>query len=107
MIRICPGRFFADATVWLTIATVLAVFDMGPYVDPGSRKEKPPEISFVSGFSRFASALWMQMMRNGLPHILQFTETIQVHNNSQEPKACFVGGLYLSMSPTKTNSSET
>lgn len=82
MIRICPGRFFADATVWLTIATVLAVFDIGLYIDPGSKKEIPPEISFVSGCSRFATALWIQTMRNSLPHILQFTEAIQVHYNS-------------------------
>lgn len=53
IVRICPGRFFADSTVWLTIATVFAVFDLRPYVDPGSKKEMPLEISFTSGFSRF------------------------------------------------------
>ena len=51
-IRICPGRHFADATVWLIVASVLAVFDIKPYVDPKSNKEVPPEVSFTSGFSR-------------------------------------------------------
>ena len=50
--RICPGRHFADTTVWLIVASVLAVFDIKPYVDPKSNKEVPPEVSFTSGFAR-------------------------------------------------------
>jgi len=47
--RICPGRFFAENTVWLTIACILAVFDVRPYVDQESGKEILPEIAFLSG----------------------------------------------------------
>lgn len=50
-IRICPGRFFADATVWLTVANVLAFFDIGPIVDPESGKELLPDGSYHSGFA--------------------------------------------------------
>lgn len=31
--RICPGRHFANAWLWLTIATLLAVFEVSPELD--------------------------------------------------------------------------
>ena len=49
---ICQGRFFADATAWLAIANVLAVFDILPDVDPVSGKETVPPAEFLSGFTR-------------------------------------------------------
>ena len=52
ILRICPGRFFADASVWLTIANVLAVFEIGPYVEPSTGAEVRPEVAYLSGFTR-------------------------------------------------------
>lgn len=49
--RICPGRFFADATIWLTVANVLAFFDIGPIADLESGKALPPDGSYHSGFT--------------------------------------------------------
>ena len=37
--RICPGRFFADDLIWLTIASVLSVYDILPPLDPQSGEE--------------------------------------------------------------------
>jgi len=34
--RVCPGRFFAEASLWLAIANVLAVFDILPELDGAS-----------------------------------------------------------------------
>ncbi|EIW56861.1 cytochrome P450 [Trametes versicolor FP-101664 SS1] len=47
--RVCPGRDFADAGVWLAIASVIALFDIGKSIDAwGNEITPPPE--FVSGF---------------------------------------------------------
>lgn len=34
--RICPGRHFADESLYLTVASVLYVFDIGPPLDKDS-----------------------------------------------------------------------
>lgn len=47
--RICPGRYFADMSLWLIIACTLAVFDIKPYVNPDTGVEELPEIKFSSG----------------------------------------------------------
>ena len=33
MRSICPGRFMADATLWISIACILTVFDIRPGKD--------------------------------------------------------------------------
>ncbi|EJD42933.1 PAH-inducible cytochrome P450 monooxygenase PC-PAH 3 [Auricularia subglabra TFB-10046 SS5] len=35
--RICPGRHFADDSMWLTVATVLACFNISPAKDDGGK----------------------------------------------------------------------
>ncbi|KAH8116037.1 cytochrome P450 [Phellopilus nigrolimitatus] len=47
--RACPGRLFADTIIWLTMANVLAAFDIQPYKDPVSGNDVPPEFAFESG----------------------------------------------------------
>ncbi|KAL5525100.1 hypothetical protein ACEPAF_8969 [Sanghuangporus sanghuang] len=49
--RACPGRFFADTNAWLTIANVLAVFDVRAAVDPVTGKEQKPVVDFMTGFA--------------------------------------------------------
>ncbi|KAI1360360.1 cytochrome protein [Xylaria arbuscula] len=39
--RICPGRYFADSTVWLTIVRSLAVFDISKALDEHGREIEP------------------------------------------------------------------
>ena len=51
-LRICQGRYFADVTAWLTIANVLAVFDILPPIDPATGLEVAPPADFLSGFTR-------------------------------------------------------
>ncbi|KAH8114936.1 hypothetical protein DFH11DRAFT_1761815 [Phellopilus nigrolimitatus] len=48
---ICPGRFFADASIWLAIANILAVFDILPPIDPDTGKETMPPAEYSFGFT--------------------------------------------------------
>ena len=47
--RICPGRFLADANIWLIIANVLAVFDILPAIDPSTGREIAPKLEWTGG----------------------------------------------------------
>ena len=31
--RICPGRYMARSSIWITVASVLAAFEIGPVTD--------------------------------------------------------------------------
>ena len=53
MSRSCPGRHFADDLVWLSIATVLAVFDIVPAIDSKSGEPIMPKVEFESAVIRF------------------------------------------------------
>ncbi|KAH8104354.1 cytochrome P450 [Phellopilus nigrolimitatus] len=46
--RICPGRHFAEASAWLAIASILAVFNLGPVLDDNGNKIQP-DVIFTSG----------------------------------------------------------
>ncbi|KAF9461370.1 cytochrome P450 [Collybia nuda] len=48
--RICPGRYLANDTVWIAIASVLAVFDIRKSVNRDG-KEVTPEVEFTSGIN--------------------------------------------------------
>ncbi|KAI5120722.1 hypothetical protein M0805_006428 [Coniferiporia weirii] len=39
--RICPGRHFAEASLWLAIANILTVFDISPGLDADGREVLP------------------------------------------------------------------
>lgn len=59
--RVCPGRHFADAEVWLMIATVLYCFDISPARDEKSGVEiRPSEVmssGVVSALTKFPCAI--------------------------------------------------
>ncbi|KAL5522394.1 hypothetical protein ACEPAG_8410 [Sanghuangporus baumii] len=38
----CPGRAFAESVMWITIANVLAAFDILPWKDPVTGEEVLP-----------------------------------------------------------------
>ena len=44
--RICPGRFIADANIWLVIANVLSAFDILPAIDSTTGEEILPEFGW-------------------------------------------------------------
>ncbi|KZT69359.1 cytochrome P450 [Daedalea quercina L-15889] len=46
--RICPGRFLADASVWLAAANIIAALDIQKARTP-SGEEITPEVQFASG----------------------------------------------------------
>ena len=39
--RICPGRAMADATLFITIASILHVFDILPALDSAGNRIRP------------------------------------------------------------------
>ncbi|KAN0118658.1 Cytochrome P450 [Russula decolorans] len=41
--RICPGRFMARSSMWITVASVLAAFEISPVVDGGGVPQIPKE----------------------------------------------------------------
>ncbi|KAF5325955.1 hypothetical protein D9611_000766 [Ephemerocybe angulata] len=47
--RICPGRFLADSTVFLTLAALTALFDISPACDSEGNPTMP-EIEYAVGF---------------------------------------------------------
>ncbi|EJD46777.1 cytochrome P450 [Auricularia subglabra TFB-10046 SS5] len=47
--RICPGRHFADASVFIIVATVLKCFDIGKHVENG--EEVPPSGEIHTGIA--------------------------------------------------------
>ncbi|KAF8911741.1 cytochrome P450 [Mucidula mucida] len=44
--RICPGMYLAENSVFLTVATILATFDIRRVVDPVTRVEVLPEVEY-------------------------------------------------------------
>ena len=52
--RICPGRYFADASLWLQMSNILAVFDIGPPLDEYGSPQMIGEVKYTSGVTRSA-----------------------------------------------------
>jgi hypothetical protein len=50
--RICPGRWLSDAQLWISIASMLAVFNIGPGLDEHGQIAKA-EAAFVFGMISF------------------------------------------------------
>jgi cytochrome P450 len=48
--RICPGRFMGRSTDWISIASILAAFDITPALD-GNEQEIIPEEIYISGLA--------------------------------------------------------
>jgi hypothetical protein len=48
----CPGRNLAEATVWLAVVSILAVFNITPDLDEHG-KEIPIAIEYTSGVMRY------------------------------------------------------
>lgn len=52
-IRACPGQALADASVWLAIASTMALFDILKPLDDSGKEYMPPA-KFISAFARSA-----------------------------------------------------
>ena len=48
-IRICPGRYYADASLFINIAMILHVFDISPPLDKVPRAGTPGQFEVGSG----------------------------------------------------------
>lgn len=49
--RVCPGRLFGEAAIFLAVSNVVATLDISKSRDSLGR-EITPEVSFLSGFVR-------------------------------------------------------
>lgn len=54
-LRICPGRFFADASAWLLMANVLAAFSILPPIDPETGEDCIPPFELVGSLNVYVS----------------------------------------------------
>ena len=52
--RVCPGQAFADASLWLAIAHLVAGFDIRKPLDEAGKEYTPPA-AFKAGFTRLVS----------------------------------------------------
>ncbi|KAI0819811.1 cytochrome P450 [Trametes gibbosa] len=71
--RVCPGRDFADAGVWLAMACVISLFDIAKAVDAyGHEITPPPEFSsgFVSHPKPFVCAIRPRVEREKAAEII-------------------------------------
>lgn len=50
--RICPGRYFADISIWLMMSNILATFDIGPPVDASGKPQVVGEVKYTAGLVR-------------------------------------------------------
>lgn len=51
--RICPGRFFAEANIWMLMTNMIATMDIGKAVDEKGREIDAP-VEYVGSFVRHA-----------------------------------------------------
>lgn len=51
-LRICPGRHLAEASVWIVVASILAVFDISAEKDAQGR-DIVPEVAFTNAITRY------------------------------------------------------
>ena len=58
--RLCPGRFFARRSMWLTIAGILAAFEVVPTEDG------PPEKIYLSGMISCVVISWNRVIHQAL-----------------------------------------
>ena len=56
--RICVGRYFADNSVYMAIASILSVFDIAPSRD-STGQVIPVEAAFQSGFFSWVLHYWL------------------------------------------------
>ena len=63
--RFCPGRVFAESILWITMANVLAAFDILPCVDPISGKEVLPVPEFESEIVKCVTKTPLPLLING------------------------------------------
>ena len=73
--RVCPGQAFADATLWLAIVRILAVFDIRKPLGPNGEERTPPA-AFFSGFTR-----WVRPDYCGVRRILNNGTASRCHSN--------------------------
>ncbi|KAI0364042.1 cytochrome P450 [Pilatotrama ljubarskyi] len=65
--RICPGQAFADASIWLAIAHIVALFDIKKAIDDAGNEITPPA-EFISGFTSQAAPFICRIIpRSDLP----------------------------------------
>ena len=76
-VRICPGRYLALRTVYLVIACVLSVFDIGPVLDEDGNPQIP-RIEFDGASVRCVSCSYRFALWRVLTGLRQGPQAIQM-----------------------------
>lgn len=63
--RLCPGRFLAKATTWLTIANLLATFHIESALDENGNLIQPDDVSYTDG------VVWLVVFSSFLLYLSQ------------------------------------
>jgi len=75
--RICPGRYLALRTVYLVVACVLSVFDIGPVLDEDGNPQIP-RIEFDGASVRYVSCSYRLTLWRMLTGLRQGPQAIQM-----------------------------
>jgi hypothetical protein len=76
-ISICPGRYFADNSVWIVIATILSIFEIQRVKDELGNDIIPP-VAFDTGLARYVLS---DYDRFKCPHLLDVIQATPSHMN--------------------------
>ncbi|KAF8056983.1 cytochrome P450 [Lyophyllum atratum] len=68
--RICPGRYLADSSLWIAMATILLTLEISKEIDEDG-KEITPEVKFVTSVARQARSMHV-------PWIFSFILTLKL-----------------------------
>ncbi|KAH9886918.1 cytochrome P450 [Cubamyces lactineus] len=64
--RVCPGQAFAQASIWLAVANIIALFDISKATDRDGNVITPPA-EFISGFTSqpapFVCRIWPRSVK--------------------------------------------
>ena len=77
--RICPGRYLALRTVYLVVACVLSVFDIGPVLDEDGNPQIP-RIEFDGASVRCVSCSYRFTVRRMLTGLRQGSQFVRMYH---------------------------
>ncbi len=91
--RICAGQAMAEASIWITIASIVSVFDVSVYVDKDGTPI-PPSGKYSSGLLWYVVS-WT-VFHGMRMNCLQSCRTIQDFFRTKEPGGCLVNSYWAS-----------
>lgn len=73
-LRICPGRYFAMDTLWLSMASILSVYTIGKPVDESGGKVDIA-LKYKAGLNRFIARFAFFLCADESPYIVTYSRS--------------------------------